>query len=106
MRVAFENGAVHKCARIAFVRVADNVLGVAGVLGGEAPLNAGGETCTTTAADAGSLHQFDNRLRGHLAEALGQALVTASGNIGINVLRIDKSGVPGCYSKLFFNCHS
>src|SRR6185503_6412103 len=43
----------------------------------EAPLHSGGETRSSTAAQAGLLHFFLYGLRGHLAQSLAQSLVAA-----------------------------
>ncbi len=49
----FQNHSIHKGAGIAFVAVANNILGWLGLLANDAPLRAGGESRPAAAAEAG-----------------------------------------------------
>ena len=60
MGVAFQNGAIHKCAGVAFVRVADGILGTTIGLAGEFPFETGGETGAAAASEFGSLNLIDH----------------------------------------------
>jgi len=107
MGVAFEHGAVHERARIAFVGVADHVLLVGLVGQGDAPLDAGGETAAATAAQPGLLHDVHDLGRRH-GQDLGQGFVAAEGNVIVDILGIDEAAVAGGDPELLFldrRCH-
>src|SRR5208337_4084321 len=53
--IVFEQGPVLAGSRLALIRVADNVLGLGGLFGYEAPLHAGVEAGATTPSEAGVL---------------------------------------------------
>ena len=63
--IAFQNGAIHKCAGVTFVTVADHILLVSSIGCSKRPLPAGGETCAATATQASSQNLVDNFLRLH-----------------------------------------
>ena len=73
-RVAFEDGTIHECARVAFVTVADDVFLVGFLVGGELPFSSGGEAATATTADTGSQDFVDDFLRGHGGKGTLEAL--------------------------------
>ena len=94
VRVALQQGTVHESARITFVRVADDVLLLAGTaLRGDLPLQAGGEARAATAAEAGLLDLGDHLLGGHLGEALAQGGIAVTRNGFLDVLGIDETAV-------------
>ena len=62
VRERFEDHAVHERTRVAFVAVADDVLGRLGLLADHAPFLAGGETSAAAPAQAGRLDGLDDLL--------------------------------------------
>ena len=52
VRVAFQNAPVHKRARVAFIRIAGEVLRCAGGHAGQLPFLADGEACAAAPAQA------------------------------------------------------
>ncbi|MPM53240.1 hypothetical protein SDC9_100005 [bioreactor metagenome] len=93
VRIPFKGGAVHVCTRVAFVSVTDNILGVVRYLAGEVPLHPGGEACATATAKTGSLQLLDDVLTGHLEKGFLKRLIPFTGNVFVNILRIDESTV-------------
>ena len=93
MRIAFKNRTIHECARVAFVSVADDIFLIARLILLELPLHTGRETGAAASAEAGSLHDIDNILRGLLCKNVIQSLIAVNADILINVLRIDASAV-------------
>ena len=94
--ITLKHGAIHESAGVAFVTVADEVLDPVGRGGGggEAPLEAGGETGSAPAAQAG-LGDLLHDLRGrHLREDLVQGLVAVGFKVVVDVLRADEAHVP------------
>ena len=65
VRVAFHDTSVHKCARIAFVTVTDNVTFLLFLSSNLGPLFARRETCTASAAKTCRQHLIDDLLRAH-----------------------------------------
>ena len=84
--IAFQQGAVHERAGVAFVSVADEVLVLRLGSAGELPLLAGGETGAAAAAQAGVQHFLDNLFGGHLGQRLGQGPVAVKGDVFVDVL--------------------
>ena len=93
LRVAFKLGAVHECARVAFVGVAHDVFLVAGSLLAELPLEAGGEARAAPSADAGFLDLLDDLVGGHLGERLGEGAPAIHGDIFVDALGVDDAAV-------------
>ena len=89
VRVALQDAPVHERARVALVGVAEDVLLVARGLGGELPLEAGGETGAPAAAQTALLDLVDDPLGGHLGEGLGEAGVAVAGYVLVDALRRD-----------------
>jgi hypothetical protein len=94
VRVALQHAAVHERARVAFVRIADQVLRRSRRLAGKPPLQPGREPGSAAAPQAGGEHLFDHRLGLH-SEGLLQALIAARGEVVIHVLGIDETQVAG-----------
>lgn len=91
--VTFQDTAVHERSGIALIRVADDVLLVAGRAAGELPLQARGKTGTPPAPQT-RLFDFGNDLfRGHLGQGLGAGRVASCGDVIIYALRIDVAAV-------------
>ena len=89
VRVALDDGPVHERAGVALVGVAEDVLLVALGLGGELPLEAGGEAGAAAAAQAALLDLGHDVRGGHLGEGFGQAGVTVAGDVLVDALRRD-----------------
>jgi len=68
--------AVFKSARLRFVAVANEVNRLGVVRRNEAPLNAGGEACSTTTAEAGGFDFVDDLLRFHAKTFLEHFVAT------------------------------
>ena len=77
MRAALHRRAVHECAGVALVAVADDVFGEDIVAGGCAPFAPGGEAGAALAAQAGFL-DFGDDLVGRHGKRLLQALVATA----------------------------
>ncbi len=86
--IAFHDVAVLDGAGLAFVGVADDVLGGDGAGPGEGPLEPGGEAGAAPAPEAGVLHRVHHLFRGQ-GQGLFQALVAAPFQIGVQAQRID-----------------
>ena len=63
IRERFEDHPVHERARVAFVAVADHILGLAGLLAHHAPFLAGGKPRAAAPAQAGLLNGLDDLFR-------------------------------------------
>ena len=87
MRIAFDFVAVHVGAGIAFVGVADDVLGIAFGLGQEVPLVAGEESRAAASAQPRSLDLLDHSIGAAVDEHLVERLVAADGDVFLNVGR-------------------
>jgi hypothetical protein len=101
MGIALDRGTIHVRPRIAFVRVADDVLHVAVRLAGDVPFHPGGETRAAAAAQPGRLEFRDDILRFHLEQDLLQGEITVPGYVLLDVLRIDDSAVAKNDAELF-----
>ncbi len=77
MGIAFNLVAVHECAGIAFIRIADDVLCVALRFGQEIPLVAGKKTGAATPAQPRRLDLLDHGLGAAIDEHLIERLVAA-----------------------------
>ena len=66
VRVALKNGAVHKCAGVALVGVADNIFLVSVICCGEAPFKTCGESAAASAAKTRILNNLNNLGGSHL----------------------------------------
>ena len=102
MRVTFQNGTVHERAGVTFVRIADDILFVTGLVLLELPLDTGGESRAAASAQTGSLDLINNILRGHGLQDLIQSLIAADTDILMNVLRVDLTAVTKGDPVLFF----
>lgn len=93
MRVSFEDGAVHECAGIAFVGIADDELFTFRLIGGELPLPAGREAAAAASAQARGDDGFDHLLRLHLRQRGRECGIAALGNVLFDFLGVDPAGV-------------
>ena len=91
--IALEYAAVHVRSGVALIGVADNVLHVVFNVLGELPLHPGREAGATATAEAGVLELRDDVVRTQLRKRLGEGLVSLSGNVLVNALRIDEAAV-------------
>jgi len=93
MRVAFDDGPVHECARIAFVGVADEVFLAPLVLPGQPPFAAGGEAAAAAAAQPAELHLGDHLDRRLAVQGLDESGVAAPGDVFLDPGGIDAAAV-------------
>ena len=94
VRVALHAGAVHECAGVALVAVADDVLdGLFRMCRDLRPLAPGREARAAAAAQAGIAHGLDDLVRLHLEQGLGQRAVAADGQVLLDGFRVDVAAV-------------
>ena len=93
VRIAFQNGTIHECARVTFVSIADDILLIARLILLELPLKACREARATASAETGSLHDVNNFLRGLFREHMVQGFISVDADILIDILRIDAAAV-------------
>jgi hypothetical protein len=98
VRVAFQHAAIHECARITFVRVANDKLGAARRFGNCRPLQTGRKTRSTAASQPTANHLFYDSCRGHHSQCVVQRLISALGNVIFDTFRIDLAA----FSKTIF----
>ena len=100
MRIAFQNGTVHKCARVAFVSVADDILLITRLILFKLPFDTCRETCAAASAESAGLHLIDDFLRCHGGQSLRKSLITINRNIFCDIFRTDSSAVAQCNTLL------
>ena len=93
VRVAFHDGAVHKCAGVAFVRVANYIFDVRLLLMGKLPFQSCGEAATATSAQAGAFDEVDYVRRLLIEKAVRQCVISFAGDIFLDIFRVDKAAV-------------
>ena len=93
LRIAFQNAAIHECARVALVAVADHVLHVAGCFGNRAPLQSARIPAAAASAQAACCDLVDDAIRCHVSQGGHQCPVSIAGNIIVDLLRIDLAGI-------------
>ena len=101
MRVALKDRAIHKCARVAFVGIADNIFLVGLALAGNFPFQSGWEPSATTATETAFFHFFDNLGWGHFGQTFCQGSIPIARNVFFDVFRIDKPAVTQRNTQLF-----
>ena len=101
MGVALKNGAIHERARISLVRIADDIFLIAGGRCAETPFHSCRETAASTPSKPGLFHLVNHRCRGHLDKTLSQSLVSVSGDVLVNIVRVDIPAVAQYDSMLF-----
>ena len=94
VRIAFQNRAVHECARVAFVGVAAYILDIGLGRLTECPFSSGGESGAAAAAEAGSQHHVDDLVLGHARQDLIECLIAVQRDVFLNIFRIDHAAVP------------
>ena len=102
VRVAFEHGAVHERARVAFVGVADDELFAFGLGGRERPFLAGGEARAAASAEVGSGDHVDDVLGLHGGDDLREGGIAAFGDVLVDIFGIDAAGVAEDDARLEF----
>ena len=102
VRIALQYRAVHKRARIAFVRVAGDKLFVADRTLGEIPFHPGGESAAPSAAQPGGLDRIDDVVRRHFKQHLAQRLIAVERYVFFDALGIDPAAVAEGDPVLFF----
>ncbi len=94
VRVALQHRPVHEGPGVALVGVAEDVLHVRFGLAGELPLEPGGEAGAAAATKAAAEHLTHHLLGGHIGQHLGQRLVALSGDVFLDLERVDDARVP------------
>ena len=102
VRIAFQRGAIHKCAGVALVRVADDIFLIRLVHGGQLPLAAGWEAAAAAAAQPGILNHLNDLLRRVFCQALCKRLIAVVGDVFIDILRVDHAAVTQRHALLLF----
>ncbi len=100
VRVAFQDRAVHECAGIAFVCIADHVLGCVAAAPAELPLDAGREARSAAPAQSRIFHRGDHIVRLHLCQRLCQRLVAIAGDVLVDIFRVDNPAIFQGYAHL------
>ena len=88
MWIALHHAAIHECARVSLVRVANNVFLALGLCPGGFPLAPGGETAAATTSQARARNLLANLFRRHLEEGLLRRRIAPLVHILVNALRI------------------
>ena len=93
MWIAFQHMAVHECTWVAFVCVADNILGVAFCLTTQFPLSTGWEPGASATTQIGFLDICNDLVWGHLKERFLQRFVSTYRQIVLNFARINQATI-------------
>src|ERR1035438_5485090 len=93
MRVGLEHGAVHECAGVAFVAVADDVFDGVRLRATERPFAGGRETRSAAPAQAGIGDGGDYLFGGQLLTAAFEGAVAVARQVVVDVERIDFAAV-------------
>ncbi len=91
--VALQDSAVHECAGVAFVSIADHVLLTLGLGGRKLPFFASREAGAAAAAQVGVKHGLGDFLRLHRCQHLGQSLVAVPEDIVFDSFGVDAASV-------------
>ena len=91
----FQQHAVHECAGIAFVAVADDVFHIALSGADFGPLDAGGKTGAAAAAQAAGFDFIDDLLRREFFQAAAQGFKAVVAQVFVEIRRIDLAAVFG-----------
>ena len=93
MGILLDQQAIFESARLAFVRVADEVFGLGVVFRDKAPLHAGGEPRAATAAQPGRFDFVDQLRRLHALDDFLPRAITAPPSIGRQRMRVGNTDV-------------
>ncbi len=93
MGIGFDNTAVHIGPRVSFVGITYDVFGVLFGLAAQFPLETGRKSSAAPTPKTGFFYLFDNPIRSHLGQSLGQGLVAISGYIFVDDLGVDQTSV-------------
>ena len=93
VRIAFQHAAIHECAGIALVRIADDVFLRAHRFGYRAPLQARGISSAAAPAQTTLGNLVDHFALRHLRQRFDQGGVSIGGDVVFNALRIDHPGI-------------
>ena len=91
MGVAFHDGPVHECPRVAFVAVAYNVLDVIFGGQGQSPFASGGEPSASASPETGIFHDLADFFRLHGGPGFFGAFVSAAGDVFADAGRFDRA---------------
>jgi cytochrome c551/c552 len=93
VRIAFQDGAVHISAGIAFVSITNKVLWLSGGLPGGLPFAPCWESAPAAAAQSRASHLIDDLLGAQAAQAIFQRSISTPGCVFCQAFRIDRAGV-------------
>jgi hypothetical protein len=94
MRVAFQNGPVHKSAWVTFVCVTADVFDVVYRTFCEFPLHPCREASAPAPSQPGTLNDIDDLIRTEFGQAFAERSISVKRDIFINVFGIDQAAVP------------
>jgi hypothetical protein len=93
MGISLKNASVHKCARVTFVGVTQDVFNITRLGSAEFPFEACWEAGAASAAQSGIQNFLNNLFRRHFRQCLCHTRITIPGNRLINVFRVDSTSV-------------
>ena len=93
MRVALQYGSIHKCARVALVRITYDIFFFFLLVCGKLPFYAGRKSTAASSAKTCVFHGFNDIFRFHFGQNLAQGLITAVSDVFVNVFRINPTAV-------------
>ena len=102
MRIAFYDRPVHKRARIALVRIADQIFFRSGRLARSIPFKPGRKSCAASAGQSGLFYRLYYVFRRHFAKHFFKRPISAGSDVFVNAFRIDFSAVPERNPRLIF----
>src|SRR5262249_10809585 len=88
VRIALQHAAIHECAGVTFIGIANDVLHGRDLLRHQVPLEPGRVASATSASQAARLYFFDHVPRGHSGKRFGERLVAARGDVVDNSLGV------------------
>ena len=93
MWVSFENAAIHECAGISLVAVAEYIFAVAPGTSGKFPLAAGWKSRAPAPPQPGVFYFLDNLLRSHFRQRPHQRLIAVARNVIIYFFSVNNASV-------------
>ena len=102
MRIAFENGSVHECARIAFVGVTYDEFLIGFYNGSRQPLFTGGETCAAASSESAVGNDLYNLFGSVFFNTFFVCLVSVYSKVIVDIFGIDFAAVLQNYTILIF----
>jgi len=100
VRISLQQAAVHECARVSLIGVANQVFYISRFLAGSVPLEPGGKAGSPAPFQTGNLDFLDYLLGGHLVKGFLEGLVPTTIYIVLDRFRIDGAAVAQGYPHL------